>query len=156
MKFVDGAQDKTALPTCNYCEGNGDVRHAANIMLRQVMTANICPVCQRAGQTITIPCCIGQGEGRDSQEEIIPLNIPAAENQDMQLSVPSKGNVPPQGGIPGDLIIIIEEKEAELLKREGCNIHHQLHIGFVDAALGGEQEILIIQGKTKIKLEPGT
>jgi molecular chaperone DnaJ len=152
----NGAQNGTAISTCSHCKGSGQVRRVANTMLGQMMTASPCPVCHGAGRTILTPCSSCQGQGRRYQEEVITINIPAGVSQGMQLSMSGRGNAPAQGGIPGDLIIIIEEKEDELLKREGDNVHCQLYISFIDAALGGDQEVPTIQGKVKIKLEPGT
>src|SRR5690606_34013729 len=57
---------------------------------------------------------------------------------------------------PGDLIILIEELPHDLLKRDGINLIYDLHISFVDAALGTSVEIPTIDGKAKIKIEPGT
>jgi molecular chaperone DnaJ len=152
----NGAKDGTALSTCSHCKGSGQVGRLANTILGQVMTTSPCPVCRGAGRTILTPCRSCQGEGRRYQEEVITINIPAGVGQGMQLSMSGKGNFPPQGGIPGDLIIKIEEKEDELLKREGDNVHCQLYISFIDAALGSDQEVPTIHGKVKIKLEPGT
>jgi molecular chaperone DnaJ len=42
------------------------------------------------------------------------------------------------------------------LKRDGRNIHYDLHISFPDAALGTNLEVPTIDGKVKIKVEPGT
>ncbi|RZL40812.1 MAG: molecular chaperone DnaJ, partial [Pedobacter sp.] len=67
-----------------------------------------------------------------------------------------KGNAAPRGGVPGDLIILIEEIPHESLKREGINIIYDLHVSFVDATLGTSVEIPTIDGKARIKLEPGT
>ena len=74
----------------------------------------------------------------------------------MQLSMSGKGNAAPRGGVPGDLIILIEEVPHEFLKREGNNVIYDLHISFVDAALGSTVEVPTIEGKAKIKIEPGT
>jgi molecular chaperone DnaJ len=67
-----------------------------------------------------------------------------------------KGNVPPRGGVPGDLLIVIEEEENDLLKRDGTNVIYDLYINFVDAALGATVEVPTIEGKVKIKIDPGT
>jgi molecular chaperone DnaJ len=67
-----------------------------------------------------------------------------------------KGNNGPNGGPPGDLLILIEEKPDELLKREGNNVVYDLHLNFVDAVLGTNTEVPTIDGKVKIKIEPGT
>ena len=67
-----------------------------------------------------------------------------------------KGNDGPQGGPPGDLLILIEEEEHKFLKREGNNLVFDLYVSFIDAALGTSLEVPTIDGKVKIKLEPGT
>ena len=74
----------------------------------------------------------------------------------MQLSMSGKGNAAPRGGIPGDLIILIEEIPHESLKREGNNVIYDLHISFIDAAIGASVEVPTIDGKAKIKIESGT
>jgi molecular chaperone DnaJ len=89
-------------------------------------------------------------------EEVIPINIPAGVAEGMQLSMSGKGNYPERGGVPGDLLIQIEEEPHELLKRDGNNIMFEQYISFVDAALGASIEVPTIEGKVKIKVDPGT
>ncbi|MGG5905565.1 DnaJ C-terminal domain-containing protein, partial [Sphingobacterium daejeonense] len=43
----------------------------------------------------------------------------AGVSEGMQLSMSGKGNAAPRGGIPGDLIILVEEVPHETLKRDG-------------------------------------
>jgi len=74
----------------------------------------------------------------------------------MQLSMSGKGNEAPGGGVPGDLLIVIEEQAEETLKREGNNVVYDLFLNFVDAALGTSVEVPTISGKVKIKIESGT
>ncbi|HLF34570.1 MAG TPA: DnaJ C-terminal domain-containing protein, partial [Cyclobacteriaceae bacterium] len=84
------------------------------------------------------------------------IKIPAGVSDGMQLSMSGKGNMSPGGGHPGDLIIIIEEVEHPFLKRDGNNLVYELHVNFIDAALGTSLEVPTIDNKVKIKLEPGT
>ena len=74
----------------------------------------------------------------------------------MQLSVSGKGNAAERGGIPGDLIVVIEEIPHESLQRDGEHLIYDLYVNFADAALGTSVEIPTLEGKAKIKLEPGT
>jgi molecular chaperone DnaJ len=60
------------------------------------------------------------------------------------------------GGIPGDLLIVVEEVEDDTLKRDGNNVIYDLYVSFVDAALGTSVEVPTIDGRAKIKIEPGT
>jgi molecular chaperone DnaJ len=73
----------------------------------------------------------------------------------MQLKVSGKGNDAPGNGVPGDLIVAIETKEHETLKREGDNLHYDLYVSISEAALGTSKEIDAVTGKVRIKLEPG-
>jgi molecular chaperone DnaJ len=90
------------------------------------------------------------------QEEVIEIDIPAGVEEGMQLSVTGKGNAGPFNGIPGDLIVVIEEVEHADLKRDGENLHYEAFVSFIDAVLGETIEIPTISGKAKIKVDPGT
>jgi molecular chaperone DnaJ len=151
-----GAKDKSAFNTCGTCGGQGSVRRVQNTILGQMQTTTTCPTCQGEGQTITNKCTTCHGEGVERGEETISINIPAGVVDGMQLSMTGKGNAAPRGGIPGDLLILIEEVEHKALKRDGINIIFDLYISFMDAALGTSVEIPTIDGKARIKIEPGT
>jgi len=125
-------------------------------MLGQMVSTATCPTCNGEGKMIIDRCDVCYGEGRVLNEEVISIKIPAGVAEGMQLSMSGKGNVPPRGGIAGDLLIVIEEEENELLKRDGNNIVFDLYINFADAALGSNLEVPTIEGKVKIKIDPGT
>jgi molecular chaperone DnaJ len=151
-----GARNGTALKTCHTCQGTGQIRKVVNTMLGQMVTTNTCPTCNGEGKIIESNCQVCSGEGRVYLEEVINIKIPAGVTEGMQLSMSGKGNVPKRGGIPGDLLILVEEEEDSELKREGSNIHYDLYISFIDAALGTTVEVPTISGKVKIPIEPGT
>jgi len=151
-----GAKDKSSVSTCKTCGGSGAVRRVTNTILGQMQTSSTCPTCNGSGQQITSKCTVCHGEGTTRGEETISINIPAGVSDGMQLSMSGKGNAAPNGGIPGDLIILIEETPHESLKREGNNVVYDLHVSIIDAALGFSAEVPTIDGKAKIKIEPGT
>ena len=95
-------------------------------------------------------------QGLKRQEEVIEIDIPAGVEEGMQLSVTGKGNAGPFNGVPGDLIVVIEEIEHPELKRDGENLHYEAYVNFVDAVLGESIEIPTVTGKVKIKVDPGT
>jgi molecular chaperone DnaJ len=121
-----------------------------------MVTSSTCPHCSGEGKTVGAKCGDCFGEGRVLEEEIIPIKIPAGVSNDMQLSMSGKGNVPPRGGVAGDLLIVIEEEAHDLLHRDGNNVIYDLYVSFVDAALGTSVEVPTIGGKAKITLEAGT
>lgn len=152
----NGAKNGTDLKTCGTCNGTGQVRKVVNTMLGQMVSASTCPTCDGEGKTISSKCSSCQGEGRIYKEEVINIKVPAGVSEGVQLSMNGKGNAPKRGGIPGDLLIVIEEEEHPELKRDGSNIHYDLHISFIDAALGATVEVPTINGKVKISIEQGT
>jgi molecular chaperone DnaJ len=152
----NGSKNGNSLQNCGTCGGSGQIRKVQNTMLGQMMTTSACPTCSGEGKVITQRCDVCSGEGRILEEEVISVRIPAGVAEGMQLSMSGKGNVPPRGGVAGDLLIVIEEEENELLKRDGNNVIYDLHISFIDAALGTSIEVPTIDGRVKIKLDPGT
>ena len=152
----NGSKNGTAVTTCQSCNGTGQVRKVVNTMLGQMVSTNTCPTCNGEGKQVTDRCDTCFGEGRLLQEDVIPIKIPAGVAEGVQLSVSGKGNVPPRGGVAGDLLILIEEEEDEELKRDGTNIVFDLYVNFADAALGTSVEVPTIDGRARITLEPGT
>ncbi len=152
----NGAKNGTALTTCTTCSGNGQVRKVVNTMLGQMVSSSTCPTCSGEGKIVTDRCEVCAGEGRLMQDDLITLNIPGGVGDGMQLSMSGKGNVPTRGGVAGDLLIVIEEEENEQLKRDGNNVVFDMHLSFIDAALGTSTEIPTIDGKARITVDPGT
>jgi molecular chaperone DnaJ len=74
----------------------------------------------------------------------------------MQLSVSGRGNAAERGGIPGDLLVVIEEETHPHLQRDGNQLLYDLYISFPEASVGTAVEIPTLEGKAKIKIEPGT
>ena len=141
---------------CTTCNGQGQVRKVVNTMLGQMVSTTTCPACNGAGQIIDKRPPGVDSSGLVSKEDLISVKIPAGVAEGMQLSMSGKGNEAPGGGIPGDLLIVIEEIEDKDLKRDGNNLVYDLHISFIDAALGTSVEVPSVGGKVRVKIEPGT
>jgi molecular chaperone DnaJ len=151
-----GAKDGTAMRTCPTCQGSGQVKKVVNTMLGQMVSSATCSSCHGKGQIIEKKCDTCHGDGVTLEEDVIELKIPGGVADGMQLSVSGKGNMPPGGGIPGDLLVVIEEIEHDELIREGNNVLYELYISFSDAALGASVEVPTITGKAKINIKSGT
>jgi molecular chaperone DnaJ len=151
-----GAKDKNSMQTCGTCGGSGQVRRVQNTFLGQMQTVTTCPACNGEGTTIANKCTSCKGEGRVYGEENISIDIPAGVQEGMQLSISGKGNMGERGGMPGDLIVLIEEEAHAQLHRDGLNVAYDLHISFPDAVFGTQVEVPTIDGRAKIKIPPGT
>lgn len=141
--------------SCSTCQGSGQIKKVVNTMLGQMVSASTCSVCGGSGQLVDKRPAGADSRGLMIKEEVIPINIPGGVAEGMQLSMSGKGNETP-GGIAGDLLIVIEELEEEIFQRDGNNVIFDLHISFIDAALGASIEVPTIDGKVKIKVDPGT
>jgi molecular chaperone DnaJ len=155
-KCSGSGAENGAMNTCGTCRGAGQVTRVTNTILGQMQTASTCPTCGGAGKIIEHKCTKCFGDGIVKGEEVLELNIPAGVANEMQLSVRGKGNAAARGGVPGDLIVVIEEEEHAELKRDGANLHYELYVNFADAALGTSVDVPTIDGKARIKVEQGT
>ncbi|MFT5601412.1 MAG: molecular chaperone DnaJ [Flavobacteriales bacterium] len=151
LKVAEGVDFKT----CNTCGGTGQTVRITNTVLGQMQMATTCNTCSGTGQTVGNKPADADANGLKRQEAIIPINIPAGVEEGMQLSMRGEGNEV-AGGVAGDLLIQIEYIPHEDLERNGLDIHYDLHINFIDAALGKSLEVPLVDGKAKIKIEPGT
>lgn len=141
--------------TCSTCQGSGQIKKVVNTMLGQMVSASTCHVCGGNGQIVDRKPAEADSNGLIIREEVISINIPAGVADGMQLSMSGKGNET-AGGIPGDLLILIEEVDDDVLQRNGNDVIFELYISFMDAALGSQVEVPTIDGKVKIKIDPGT
>lgn len=141
--------------TCGTCNGQGQVMRVTNTILGRMQSAATCPTCGGAGQILENRPANADAQGMIVNDETVSIKIPAGVVDGMQLKVSNKGNDAPGNGIPGDLLVAIEEVEHETLKREGENLHLDLYISFAEAALGVTKDIEAVNGKVRIKLEEG-
>lgn len=151
-----GAEGSSGFTTCSTCRGSGYVTRVTNTILGQMQSTSPCPTCNGEGKTINNKCKACSGEGVVRDNEVITIKIPAGVAEGMQLNVSGKGNAARRGGVPGDLLVIIEEEKHPELIRDGNDLIYNLSVSIPDAILGVPIEIPTIDGKVKIKIEPGT
>jgi molecular chaperone DnaJ len=151
-----GAEGSDGIKTCTTCKGSGTVTHISNTIFGQMQSASVCPTCNGDGKIVTRKCSYCNGEGVVYEEEMITLNIPAGVMESMQLSMSGKGNAARRGGVNGDLLVLIEEESHPELIRDENDLIYNLLLSFPTAALGGTVEVPTIDGRAKVKIDPGT
>lgn len=152
----NGAKDSSSYSNCSTCHGTGQVTRVTSTILGQMQTSSVCHSCGGEGKIITHKCTKCQGEGIVKESEVISLDIPGGVAEGMQLSVSGKGNAARRGGVNGDLIVLIQEEKHPDLVRDGNDLMYGLYLNFGEAAMGAPIEIPTVDGKVKIKIEPGT
>ena len=151
-----GAKDSSSYATCSTCNGSGYVTRVENTFFGRMQTQGVCPTCGGSGKVITAKCDKCSGEGVVRGEEVVEIKIPAGVGEGMAVTVSGKGNAARQGGIAGDLLVMIEEEHNPELIRDGNDLIHNLNLTVTTCILGGEVEVPTIDGRAKIKIPAGT
>ena len=151
-----GAEGDGATETCPTCHGTGSVTRTQQSIFGMMQTQSVCPQCNGEGKIIKNKCKHCSGEGIVYGEEVVEVKIPAGVAEGMQLTVNGKGNAGKRNGVPGDLLVVIEEEAHSDLIRDENDLIYNLLLSVPTAALGGAVEIPTIDGKVKVKIEPGT
>lgn len=151
-----GAEGAGATEQCPTCHGSGYVVKTQQSIFGMMQTQSVCPTCGGEGTVIKNKCKACGGEGVVNGEEVIEVKIPAGVADGMVVNVPGKGHAARRGGVPGDIQVYIEEEPSNELLREDNNLIYNLLLDVPTAALGGSAEIPTIDGKVKIKIDPGT
>lgn len=151
-----GSKNGASHETCSTCHGTGvEVRMQQSIFGR-VQTQTSCHACGGTGKIIKERCPQCGGQGLVRHEEVVTINVPAGVEHGITLKLSGKGNEAPGGGIPGDLLVVIQEEENNKLIRDGENLIYNLMLDFPTAALGGRVEVPTVDGRVLITIDPGT
>ena len=150
-----GSQDgKTE--SCGTCNGTGYTTRTVNTMFGRMQQQSVCPTCGGQGTVIKNKCSHCSGTGVVSGEELVEVQIPAGVQDGMILTVQGKGNAGQNNGYAGDIQVYVEVEQHSELSRRDNDLVYNLLLDLPTAVLGGPAEIPTIDGRVKIKIEPGT
>jgi molecular chaperone DnaJ len=147
-----GAKPGTQAKTCQTCGGSGAVRMSQGFFSIQ----QTCPTCHGTGKVIPDPCATCHGAGRVKRHKTLSVKIPAGVDEGDRIRLSGEGEAGVNGGPPGDLYVVIHQKEHSVFQRDGDNLHCEMPISFTLAALGGEVEIPTLEGQAKVKVPAET
>ena len=142
--------------TCSKCNGSGTTYRTMSTMFGRMQTQTECEACGGTGSIIRNKCKQCGGQGIVKGEEIVEIKIPAGIQEGMVITERGKGNAARWNGVPGDIQVFIEEEPHQELLRDGQNLQYNLLLDVPTAILGGTAEVPTIDGKVKIKIDPGT
>ena len=151
-----GAKNASDIQTCPDCHGTGQVQRVSSSFFGQTVTYSTCPRCGGEGKIIKNPCRTCGGTGLVRKKATVKVTIPAGVEDGMQLSVRGAGHAAKNGGVSGDLLVVIEEIPHSQLKRDGQNLFYTQILSVMDAMLGTDVTVPCLDGSYKIKVEPGT
>ena len=168
-----GVKTKITLPTkipCTQCEGSGAAKGSEPILCKTCggkgairsqqgffTLERTCPSCQGAGRTIPTPCTGCHGMGRVRHDKSLAVNLPAGLDEGSRVRLAGEGESGMRGGTAGDLYISVSVKPHSLFDREGKDLHCQVPLSMVTAALGGSIEVPTIDGgRVRLVIPEGT
>jgi molecular chaperone DnaJ len=137
--------------TCPECGGSGQVTQTGGRMKFNVS----CPRCHGTGKNIST-CANCHGEGSVERTEPLEVRIKAGTRDGQRIRIAGKGNAGSHGGATGDLYAIIRTGDHPIFHREGDDIQLTVPVTAMEAALGAKVEVPTIDGRTMLKIPPGT
>ncbi len=146
-----GATSNSGSMVCPQCNGTGSVSQMAGAMKFNLT----CPKCGGKGR-LRNACPNCHGEGRIAHSEVVDVRIPAGAQNGSRLRVAGKGNAGTNGGPAGDLYITTRIEEHPFYRRDGDDILIRVPVTVTEAGLGAKIEVPTVQGKTLLKVPPGT
>jgi len=136
---------------CPRCKGKGTIEQTGGRMKFNVT----CPRCHGTGKNIsTCPTC--HGEGSIERTEPLEVRIKPGTRDGQRIRIPGKGNAGLRGGPALDLYVTIRSGDHPIFRREGDDIYLTVPITATEAALGAKIEVPTIDGRTLLKIPPGT
>jgi molecular chaperone DnaJ len=151
-----GAKAGSSTHVCRTCGGVGEVRHATQSFLGQLVSVTTCPACHGEGTVIRDLCETCRGDGRTRREKTVDIEVPPGVSSSNYLTLRGEGQAGPRGGPAGDLIVVIEVTEDPRFERHGDDLVFDLPISFSQAALGTEFEVPAPVGAVPVRVPPGT
>lgn len=151
-----GAKSSSSYRTCSVCNGSGEVRQVSRSIFGQFVNITTCSNCNGSGKIVAEPCPACSADGRVYAESLVNISVPAGVHNDSYMTLRGEGNAGKNGGQNGDIIVVFKELPHEYFIREGDDIIYDLYISYPEAVLGTEVEIPTLNGRAKLKIEPGT
>lgn len=151
-----GAKSSSSIKTCPRCGGRGYVKVQQRSLFGMMESQTVCPDCHGTGKIITDKCPHCNGAGYNHVKRDMEVNIPAGINAGQQIRIKGKGEHGLNGGENGDLYLEIVIIPHDYFKREGNDIHIDVPISFVDAALGKTIDVPTVYGDCEVEIPAGT
>ncbi len=151
-----GAEAGTSPETCPECHGTGQVKVTQRTPFGMISSQKACSRCGGKGKVISSPCHKCHGNGRVSVSKNITVDIPAGIDDEQTIRISGQGHGGINGGPAGDLHVTVSVRPDAIFERDGYDVHTEMPITFVQAALGAEVTVPTIDGTVKYTIPEGT
>jgi molecular chaperone DnaJ len=146
-----GTASKGGETVCPECDGTGQVTQMGGRMKFNIQ----CPRCGGTGQ-VQQTCATCHGQGTVARTETAEFRIKPGTRDGQRIRLAGKGNAGTHGGAAGDLYLIVRAGIHPVFTRNVDDIYVTVPVTIVEAALGSKIEVPTIDGRTQLKIPPGT
>lgn len=151
-----GARDASSVHTCPYCHGTGYVTQRQQTLFGVQTVRTVCSNCGGKGKVVGDKCRTCKGNGYVRRNATVKVKIPAGVDSGVNITVRNEGNAGRNGGMKGNLVLVVYVAESPRYKRMGYDLYMTLPIGFYSAAVGCKIEVDTMKGKTVCNIPEAT
>ncbi|XP_030042242.1 dnaJ homolog subfamily A member 4 [Microcaecilia unicolor] len=134
---------KGAVEKCSNCKGRGMQVHIQQLgpgMVQQIQS--ICPDCQGQGEMISLKdrCKACNGKKVLKEKKILEVHIDKGMKDGQKIVFHGEGDQEP-GLEPGDVIIVLEQRDHETFQRQGENLIMKMELQLAESLCGFRKPI---------------
>src|SRR5205814_7822370 len=134
------------------CNGEGVIRAKVGFLAGR----RECLGCGGTGQVPRVPSKVCEGAGLVDRERRYRVRIPPGSTGGTTQRVPREGAPGRRGGPSGDLHVIVRVRPHPIFAREGDVLTCDVPVSAVDAALGAEIDVPLLDSEVRMKIPAGT
>lgn len=153
-----GSKNPQAVKKCEGCRGQGikvTLRQIAPGMVQQMQQT--CPDCRGSGEVIREKdrCTRCTGAKTYSEKKVLDVYIDKGMRHGQRVVFSGEGDQAPDV-IPGDIIVVLQQKEHATFKRDGDDLFMDQELTLHEALCGYELRIAHLDGRIlRVKSNPG-
>lgn len=141
-----------AVQKCGNCHGSGmqiRIQHLGPGMVQQIQS--MCGECRGQGEVIDAKhrCKTCLGKKIVKERKILEVHIDKGMKDNQQICFSGEGDQEPDLE-PGDIVIVLDEKEHERFKRRGNDLIITMNLELVEALCGFQKTITTLDNRTLV------
>lgn len=133
---------------CSGCNGSGVKTQIRNMGPLIQQFQSVCNDCQGEGEMIKPAdrCDECKGKKTTKEKKILEINVAPGSVNGQKIRFAGEADQAPNT-VPGDVIVVVNEKEHSFYKRQGSDLHCKVKIDLVTALAGGTFTIKHLDGR---------